>query len=232
MRSIAIIPARGGSKRIPRKNVKSFNGKPVIAYSIKAAQDTNLFSEIMVSTEDIEIADIGRKYGATVPFFRSERSADDYTGTGDVVYEVIRRYEDLGQKFEYACCIYATAPLITTNRLIQGFELLRESNFDAVFPVGSYGSPIWRSFKMNLDNSVQMNFPQFEKMRSQDLPIAYYDAGQFYWFKVDKFLTLENKNVFGIKKGAILLTDEEVQDIDNLDDWRMAEIKFSYSKKR
>jgi len=231
MKRIAIIPARGGSKRIPRKNIKEFNGKPVIAYSIEAALNSNLFSEVMVSTEDKDIAEISSKYGAKVPFLRSEKNSDDFAGPGDVVYEVLKEYEQVGQVFDYSCCIYATAPLISVSRLIDGYELLLNSNFDVVFPVGCYSSPIWRSYKMNGQGRVEMNFPEHEKKRSQDLPSSYYDAGQFYWFRIANFVTLKNKNIFGASKGAIVLRDNEVQDIDTLDDWRMAEVKFSYSKK-
>lgn len=231
MKSIAIIPARGGSKRIPRKNVKEFNGKPVVAYSIEAALNSNLFSEVMVSTEDKEIAEISSKYGAKVPFLRSEKNSDDFTGPGDVVFEVLRKYEQAGQVFDNGCCIYATAPLISKGRLIEGYELLLNSNFDVVFPIGCYSSPIWRSYKMNGQDRVEMNFPEHEKQRSQDLPPAYYDAGQFYWFKIVNFEALKNKNSFGISKGAIVLRDNEVQDIDDLDDWHMAEVKFRYFTK-
>ena len=230
MKSIAIIPARGGSKRIPRKNIREFDGKPVIAYSIEAAWASNLFSEVMVSTEDKEIAEISMKYGAKVPFLRSEKYADDYTGPGDVVFEVLKKYEQAGDVFDNGCCIYATAPLISKNRLIEGYNLLLNSKFKVVFPVGCYSSPIWRSYKKNEQGSVEMNFPEYEKKRSQDLPSSYYDAGQFYWFKITDFFALENKNIFGVSKGAIFLGDNEVQDIDNQDDWHMAELKFRYSK--
>jgi pseudaminic acid cytidylyltransferase len=228
MKNIAIIPARGGSKRIPRKNIKGFHGLPVIAYSIEAALKSKLFSEVMVSTEDNEIAEISSKYGAKVPFLRSEENADDFTGSGDVAFEVLKNYAQAGQIFDNGCCIYATAPLIRESRLIEGNELLINSNFDVVFPVGRYSSPIWRSYKMNAHGGVEMNFPEHEKKRSQDLKLSYYDAGQFYWFKVVNFLALENKNIFGVSKGAIILRDSEVQDIDDLDDWHMAEVKFSY----
>jgi pseudaminic acid cytidylyltransferase len=230
MSAIAIIPARGGSKRIPRKNIKEFNGKPVIAYSIEAALNSELFSTVMVSTEDHEIAEIGTRYGAQVPFLRSEKNADDISGSGDVVFEVVKKYETSGQVFDHACCIYATAPLITKGRLIEGYQRLLNSRFDVVFPVGAYSSCIWRSYTLDEKGSLKMNFPEHENKRSQDLSNAYYDAGQFYWFHVNNFLSLENKNIFGVSKGAIVLPDYEVQDIDNLSDWQMAELKSLYSK--
>lgn len=231
--NIAIIPARSGSKRIPRKNIKEFCGKPMIAYSIEAALSSGLFSEVMVSTDDQEIAEISKAYGANVPFFRSEKNSDDYTGTGDVSFEVLNEYKKKGREFQYACCIYATAPLITKNRLKQGFDLLTNNmGFDTVFPVGLFNSPIWRSFKCDDTSQVKMNFPTYETSRSQDLPESYFDAGQFYWFKTKKLATLKNKNIFGINKGAIILDELEVQDIDNLKDWDIAEFKYEYRKRR
>lgn len=226
--NIAIITARGGSKRIPRKNIKPFWGKPIIAYSIEAALASNLFDEVMVSTDDFEIAEIAIRYGAKVPFMRSAQNANDFTGPGDVVLEVLQDYGKIGIRFNRGCCIYATAPLMSTSRLIEGYELLLNSTFEVVFPVGSFSSPIWRSYKMSENKSVDMNFPEHEKKRSQDLPTAFYDAGQFYWFNISNFLKLSNKNTFGLSKGAVILNDTEVQDIDNLYDWQMAEIKFSY----
>lgn len=230
MSNIAIIPARGGSKRIPRKNIQPFCGKPVIAYSIEAAIGSKLFSEIMVSTEDEEIAEISIKYGANVPFFRSVKNADDFTGPGDVIYEVLNEYKKMDCVFDNVCCIYATAPLINQMRLIEGYNLLTNSNFDLVFPVAKFNYPIWRSLKVNEDFQVEVNFPEHEAKRSQDLPDAFHDAGQFYWLHAANMQTLKNKNVLGFKRGAIILDDVEVQDIDTLDDWKIAEIKFNYLK--
>jgi len=228
MKTLAIIPARGGSKRIPRKNIKDFLGKPIIAYSIEAALKSNLFDEVMVSTDDEGIASIAKQYGAKIPFMRSEKNADDFTGTGDVVFEVLNKYSEIGKDFTTACCIYATAPFVNENKLIEGFKLLTDSEFDAVFPLAKYNSPIWRSYYLNENRSVKMNFPENEAKRSQDLPDAYYDAGQFYWFKTAAIHLLENKNSFGINKASIVLDDMEVQDIDNIEDWQIAEMKFEY----
>jgi pseudaminic acid cytidylyltransferase len=228
MTNLCIIPARGGSKRILRKNIKSFCGKPIIAYSIEAALKSNLFDEVMVSTDDEEIATIALQYGAKVPFMRSEINADDFTGTGDVAFEVLVKYSEIGKEYTNACCVYATAPFLDETRLIEGYKLLTDREFDVVFPLAKYSSPIWRSYFISENKSVKINYPEHEAKRSQDLPDAYYDAGQFYWFKTATLQLLENKNIFGIKKGAIVLDDMEVQDIDNVEDWVIAEKKFEY----
>lgn len=230
--NICIIPARGKSKRIARKNIKDFNGRPIIAYSIEVALKSKLFSEVMVSTEDDEIAEISRHYGAKVPFMRSEKNADDFTGPGDVVAEVLMKYSGLGRHFDICCCIYATSPLLTISRLSEGLDLLSNSKYDVVFPVGKYSSSIWRSYKLNAKSEVKMNFPKYEKSRSQDLPDGYFDAGQFYWFHAQNIFNIDNKNIFGENKGVIILDDIEVQDIDNLDDWQIAEIKQNYLMKK
>lgn len=227
--NICIIPARGGSKRIPRKNIKEFNGKSIIAYTIEAALNSGLFSEVMVSTDDVEIAEISMAYGAKVPFIRSEKNSDDFSGPGDVVFEVLNKYKELGLEFKFGCCFYATSPLTTIPRLNQGFDLLvNDLGFDVVFPVGRFNSPIWRSYNMKNNGEVAMNFSEYERSRSQDLPESYYDAGQFYWFNAMNIETLENKNTFGVKKGVIVLNDVEVQDIDDMNDWQLAEIKYEY----
>jgi len=230
MHNLAIIPARGGSKRIPRKNIKDFLGKPIIAYSIEAALQSGLFEEVMVSTDDKEIAEISIKYGAKVPFYRSKKNSNDITGPGDVVYEVIREYQNIGINFEIGCCIYATSPLLKAKRLLEGYKLLRNSQFDTVFPVVKFSYPIWRSYKIDNNDRVVMNFPEYETKRSQDLINSYHDAGQFYWFYTSKILELKNKNIFGIAKGAVELEAIEVQDIDNIEDWRMAELKAKLLK--
>jgi len=199
--NLCVIPARGGSKRIPRKNIKEFKGKPIISYAIETALNSGLFSEVMVSTDDRKIADISMEYGAKVPFMRSEKDSDDFSGPGDVVFEVLNKYKEIGREFKHGCCLYATSPLTTVSRLKQGFELLtNNSRFDVVFPVGRFSSPIWRSFNMKSGGEVAMNFSEYERSRSQDLPESYYDAGQFYWFNIINMETLENKNTFGEKK--------------------------------
>ncbi len=230
MSSICIIPARGGSKRIPRKNIKDFNGRPIIAYAIKAALDSGLFDEIMVSTEDEEIATISKKYGANVPFLRSKDTADDFSTTNDVLKEVIHKYQkDLGLNFTNACCIYATSPLIQIHRLAEGFNLLRDGNFKTVFPTVPFGYPIWRCLKRDLTGKTDMNWPEFMNSRSQDLETMYHDAGQWYWFGVQEFLT--SGKMFTENSASIVLSELEVQDIDNETDWKMAELKYEFLQK-
>jgi N-acylneuraminate cytidylyltransferase len=230
--NIAIIPARGGSKRIPRKNIKDFLGKPIIAYTIEIALESRMFDEVMVSTEDPEIAEVAKKYGASVPFYRSVKNSDDFTGPGDVVYEVLQDYLKENREFEFGCCLFATAPLLNAKNLLNAYDMLQMSVYDSVIPVAKFSYPIWRSYKIDQDGRLEMNFLEYEKMRSQDIRDAYHDAGQFYWFKIGKFFSLANKNIFGLAKGAVILDDMEVQDIDNLDDWKMAELKFSYITKK
>jgi N-acylneuraminate cytidylyltransferase len=224
MNKLCIIPARGGSKRIPRKNIKDFLGKPIIAYSIEAAKSSKLFEEVMVSTDDIEIADIAVKYGAKVPFIRSKVNADDYASTVDVVIEVINTYKNLGNEFEYACCIYPTAPLVKNKYLIDSFNLLIEKSYDTVFPVSKFSYPIFRALQINENGKLSMIWSENLTKRSQDLPDSYHDAGQFYWLNIPK-LFASNKLLTN-NSGTIILNDLEVQDIDNEMDWKLAEIKY------
>ncbi|WPP53308.1 pseudaminic acid cytidylyltransferase [Catalinimonas niigatensis] len=219
MNKIAIIPARGGSKRIPRKNIKDFLGKPIIAYSIEAALSSGLFDLVMVSTDDEEIADISKKYGAEVPFFRSKKNADDYAILNDVLKEVIRYCQDIGKHFEIGCCILPTAPLITTENLHKGYHLLIEGIFDSVRPVVSFPSPIQRALSLDNQGRVRMLNPEHYRSRSQDLEETYHDAGQFYWFKIPELLTSDNR-------GAFIVDATHFQDIDTLTDWKLAELKF------
>lgn len=226
MRKLAIITARGGSKRIPRKNIKDFLGKPIIAYSIETALKSNLFDEVMVSTEDKEIAQIAQKYGAVVPFFRSNENADDFSGTADVLLEVIKEYQKIGKKFDICCGIYPTAPFITTNLLKSAFELLIDKNFDVVFPVSEFSSPIQRALKKDSANKIKMFEPKNLKKRSQDLEKAYFDAGQFYMCSVNSLI--EKKQLWTDNTGVIVLSPLQVQDIDNQEDWKMAEFKYQW----
>ncbi len=224
MSCIAIIPARGGSKRIPRKNIKDFLGQPIIAYSIEAALNSGLFSEVMVSTDDEEIAAIAKRFGAKVPFLRSAQSSDDFATTADVITEVLTWYNDAGYDFTYGCCIYPTAPLVKATTLAAAYNLLTSKHFDTVFPILRYSYPIWRSLKLE-EGKVAMNWPAHQNSRSQDLPAAFHDAGQFYWFDVPKFHN--NPVLFTDNTGAIELSELEVQDIDTLTDWKLAEMKYS-----
>ncbi|MFH4969238.1 pseudaminic acid cytidylyltransferase [Gaetbulibacter sp. M240] len=224
MRRVAIIPARGGSKRIPRKNIKSFCGKPILAYSIEAALKSNLFNEVMVSTDDPEIADVAKNLGAKVPFLRSVKSSNDYATTFDVLEEVLSSYSKQNICFNQGCCIYPTAPFTTPAKLIKFFNYLDVSNFDCVFPVVKYSYPIQRALKLDESNKMSMVSPENIVARSQDLSNSYHDAGQFYCFKIDKLL--EAKSLWTENTGAFEIKEMEVQDIDNIEDWEIAEFKY------
>lgn len=226
-KSIAIIPARGGSKRIPKKNIKDFLGKPIIAYSIEAAFRSSLFDEVMVSTDDMQIAEISKSLGANVPFMRSKENSNDYAGTSDVILEVLDKYSENGKIFDYCCCIYPTAPFITPEKLKESFELFKVKNYDSLFPVVKYSYPIQRSYKF-VNDKITMVWPENYSKRSQDLEQIYHDAGQFYWFKVEEFI--KTKIIYTDNSGAIVLSELEAQDIDNEEDWRLAEMKFKLLK--
>lgn len=229
MNNLAIIPARGGSKRIPRKNIKNFLGKPIISYSIEMAFNSGLFSEVMVSTDDLEIAEIARKYGAKIPFFRSNEKSDDHTSTLDVLKEVLFRYKNLGVEFENICCIYPCTPLCNSTNLLKAFELLTTSEFDTVFPVIPYSSPIQRALRVE-NNNVKMIDTKFEKIRTQDLEASYHDAGQFYW--INCYNLFERNQIFSSNTGVIILNELESQDIDNEIDWKLAELKYTIIHKK
>lgn len=226
MNNLCIIPARGGSKRISRKNIKLFLGKPIIAYSIEAAIESNLFDEVMVSTEDDEIANIAIQYGASVPFLRSQKNANDFSTTVDVLLEVIERYKNLGKTFLNSCCIYPTAPFVNAEKLIIGFEKLITEKRSSVFPVVAYSYPIWRGLRNSSDGKIEMVWREYLNSRSQDLEEIYHDAGQWYWFKVD-VLSAE-KIIFTDNTSSVFLSPLEVQDIDNMNDWNIAELKYGY----
>jgi pseudaminic acid cytidylyltransferase len=223
MSSIAIIPARGGSKRIPRKNIRQFLGKPIIAYSIQAALDCNLFDDVMVSTDDDEIASIAKAYGAAVPFRRSERNANDIASTLDVVLEVLQVYEGLGKYFDTGCCIYPTAPFAKPSHLLKGYHMLNDMKFDTVFPITPFSYPIWRALEV-VDEKVRMIWPEHVATRSQDLTKSFHDAGQWYWFKIDKIKLA--KKLWTENSYGVIINETEVQDIDNESDWLIAEMKY------
>jgi N-acylneuraminate cytidylyltransferase len=218
MKNLAIIPARGGSKRIPHKNIKPFLGKPIIAYSIEIAIKSGLFQEIMVSTDDTEIAKIAEKYGANIPFLRSGKNSDDKATLNDVLIEVVNKYKEKQQSFDYICLILPTAPLITIDNLKKGLNLLQNSTFDSVRPIVRFSFPIQRAFKLKSNHEVEPMFPEHFYKRSQDLEPAYHDSGQFYWIK-------GNKNLL-TNKGAFEISEIEAQDIDNETDWKLAELKY------
>lgn len=220
MNNLAIIAARGGSKRIPRKNIKDFMGKPIIAYSIEAAKKSALFTEIMVSTDDEEIAAAAKQYGAKVPFMRSAENADDYATLADVADEVRAKYEKQKIFFDNICLLLPTAPFISPDILKKTYHLLLSENIDSVRPVVKFSYPIQRALKMR-NGKLQMFYPEHKTTRSQDLEPAYHDAGQFYWMKAEKGLRGTNK--YGFEIPEIL-----AQDIDTEEDWKMAEMKYEY----
>jgi len=220
---IAIIPARGGSKRIPRKNVKSFRGKPILSYSIEAALQSQLFDEVMVSTDDVEIAEIAKRYGAVVPFLRSEKASNDYATTVDVLLEVIDEYRKRGQEFTYVCTIYPTAPLITARRLEHAFDVLRGSGADALMPIVAFSFPPMRGI-VNENNRIRMRWPEYTFARSQDIETMYHDSGQFYFIRTDALM--REKNLLCRETVPLVLSELEVQDIDNELDWKLAELKY------
>jgi len=221
--TIAIITARGGSKRIPRKNIKEFCGIPLISYSIKAALEANSISRIIVSTDDKEIAELALKYGAEVPFIRSEKNSDDYATTVDVVLEVLEQLECNGEIYEKCCCIYPTAPFITAKKIDEAFSILDRNAVDSVIPVSKFSYPIQRALKIE-GNKLSMMWPENINVRSQDLETAYHDCGQFYWFRTDTIK--KKKQIFTEKTMAYEIPESEVQDIDNMEDWKIAEIKY------
>ncbi len=225
--AVAIITARGGSKRIPRKNIRDFCGKPIIAYSIEAALKSGLFEDVIVSTDDEEIADIARSWGASVPFMRSAETSDDHSGTPDVLVEVIGALSGQGRVYDEACCIYPTAPFVTPKKLTESHELLSMRGVDSVMPVTAFSFPPQRGVFIRRDRMVPVNAAGMEK-RSQDLESIYHDCGQFYWLKVDNFMSTHE--LLTTNTVPFLVSETEVQDIDNEDDWVLAEIKFKHMK--
>lgn len=221
--NICIIPARGGSKRIPRKNIKDFLGKPIIAYSIEAALKSGVFSEVMVSTDDEEISEIARSYGANVPFFRTSQNSNDFATTADVLVEVITKYSKKGIEFDNFCCLYPTVPFITPEKLVQGYTKLIDFELDTLITVQPFGYPIQRALKV-FGSKVSWIDDKYALTRSQDLEKAYHDAGQFYFAKVSVFM--EDKKLITSNTGMLELSELEGQDIDNQVDWEIAELKY------
>ena len=228
MKALAIITARRGSKRIPRKNIKEFCSKPIIAYSIEAALQSGCFTTVMCSTDDEEIAAIAKQYGAEVPFYRSPETSNDYATTADVLKEVIAEYEKRGITFDYFCCLYPTAPFVSPEKIRSGYDMMIEKNADGAMPVVQFSYPIQRALKID-GNKISMVQPEHLKSRSQDLMKTYHDAGQYYWYKVDAFR--KEQNIMMLNPIAIVTPEDEVQDIDTLEDWKMAEIKYALLKK-
>ena len=226
-KKLAMITARGGSKRIPRKNIKEFCGKPILFYSIEAAINSGVFDEVMVSTDDMEIAELAKKAGAKVPFMRSADTSNDYASTDEVIMEVLKEYEKLGIVFDSFCCIYPTAPFLTGERLKEAMELLEQA--DSVMPVVTFSYPPQRGLVVNEEGYVARQFPEYATARSQDLQKIYHDCGQFYACRTLPFMEAGTTDVE--KLVPLVLSEMEVQDIDTLEDWEIAEIKYLRRKK-
>ena len=223
MGNLAIITARGGSKRIPKKNIKEFCGKPIIAYGIEAALKSGVFEEVMVSTDSEEIAEIAKSYGASVPFMRSAEAANDFAPTAKVIEEVVLEYEKIGKNFDKVCCIYPTAPFLTAERLKEAMTKLKETNAYSVIPVVRFSFPPQRGLQIK-DGVLRYIHPEHTFTRSQDLEPLYHDAGQFYCLDREEFM--KHLNLFGDTTVELILDELEVQDIDTLTDWKLAELKY------
>lgn len=222
--NLAVIPARGGSKRIPRKNIKCFCGKPIIAWSIEAAIISGCFDRVIVSTDDAEIADVAKKYGAEVPFLRPDNLADDYIGTIPVVRHAIEQIAELDGSPEFVCCLYATAPFVIDEDIREGYRLLQDSGADYTISVTSYAFPIQRAIRVTEQGRVEMFFPEYMDTRSQDLQESWHDAGQFYWGRADAWR--EERKIFSSSSLPVVLPRYRVQDIDSPEDWIHAELMF------
>lgn len=226
--NLAIIPARGGSKRIPRKNIKSFLGDPIIAYSIRAAIESNLFDKIIVSTDDEEISEVAKKFGADV-WLRSDKNSDDFATISDVVVEVLNTSKEKGMEVENFALFYSTAPLVRVKDVVDSYKLL-DADSDVVLPVVAYSYPLQRSLKMNNQDLLEFTYPEHKGTRSQDLEKIYHDSGTFFWSKADFFLN--EKNLFNGRTKAYELDEILVQDIDTTQDWEIAEFKYKYLKEK
>ncbi|MDA8709153.1 pseudaminic acid cytidylyltransferase [Gammaproteobacteria bacterium] len=228
MKIVAIIPARGGSKRIPRKNIRSFNGLPMIAWSIESAIQSGCFDRVIVSTDDQEIAQIADSYGAETPFIRPASISDDHSTSSDVMAHAINYEASHGRDIDFACCIYPTSPFIKIENLTKGLELIQSGKFEYVFTASTYSFPIERSFSFSEMDGLKMIFPKKEKVRSQDLQDIFHDAGQFYWGKANNWKNLTP--IFSKNSLPLILPRSEVVDIDTEEDWEEAEIKFKLLK--
>ena len=224
MNTLAIITARGGSKRIPRKNIKLFMGNPMLSYAVKAVLGSSCFTEVMVSTEDYEIADVACKYGASVPFMRSARTASDTATTADVLREVHDEYAKRGKVFDAILCVYPCVPFLTSEILSQAYTVFKDSGADALMPVAAVSNPIQRALKKNSSGFLEYREPENVFIRSQDLEPMYHDAGMFYFVKTEAFL--KYGNVIVPNTAAFIMQERFVQDIDTMEDWAMAELKY------
>jgi pseudaminic acid cytidylyltransferase len=221
---LALIPARGGSQRIPRKNIKTFCGKPIMAWSIEAARASGLFDRIVVSTDDTEIAEVAKTFGAEIPFIRPTALSDDHTGTSAVVAHAIEWCRSQGMMPDTVCCIYAPAPFVTAADLREGLQTLTDSGADFAFSVTSFASPVQRAFKVTNEGRIEMFNPNLYNARSQDLEEAFHDAGQFYWGRANAWRC--GKAIFSVVSAPVILPRYRVQDIDTPDDWIRAELMF------
>lgn len=224
MSAIAIIPARGGSKRIPKKNIKLFHGRPMISYAIEAAKSCNIFDRVIVSTDSQEIADVARKCGAEVPFLRPRELSDDFTPTAPVLLHSLTQLINQGEEYYFLCCIYPTAVFIQPKYIINGFNLIINKNVASVFSVTSYSFPIFRALKIEDNGILKMFWPEHEMTRSQDLPEAYHDAGQFYWLNIPEFI--KSQKIYSHDAMPVIIPRSIVVDIDSMEDWEVAELLY------
>jgi pseudaminic acid cytidylyltransferase len=226
---LCIIPARGGSKRINKKNIKNFCGKPIIAWSIETVKRHKLFDKVIVSTDNKEIASLAKSFGAETPFARPKKISCDFTQTIDVILHAIKWQIKNEKKPDYVCCIYPTAPFITISDLSYGLKILKKNNYDYVFSATNYAYPIQRSFKLKKKKLV-MNYPEFKDSRSQDLEETYHDAGQFYWAATETWL--KRRPILGNNSSPIIIPRNRALDIDNIEDWKIAETMFTVINKK
>ena len=226
--AICVIPARGGSKRIPHKNIRPFHGEPVISYSIRAALDSGVFDEVMVSTDDEEIAYIARKCGASVPFMRSKKNADDHSTTNDALLEVLEQYRSFDRSFRYLVCVYATAPFVTADKLRALLATIRKQKAHEVIPVTAFSFPPQRAFVIGDDGFLSYRYPEYALSRSQDLPVHYHDIGQYYAYDTAAFI--EGKGHVSGRRFPLIVERDEAQDIDTEEDWKEAELKYRLLK--
>ena len=227
--NICVIPARGGSKRIPRKNIKSFCGQSMIGYSIKAAIASECFDKVIVSTDDQEIAEVAKSFGAIVPFVRPDELSNDYAGTVPVIKHAIEWFDDQEQPPSEVCCLYATAPFVSAGAIRRAYEQMQSAQADYCFTITSFAFPIQRAIKITAENRIEMFYPEHLETRSQDLEESYHDAGQFYWGKAETFK--QQKPLFSKSATSYILPRHLVQDIDTPEDWKRAELMYQVLKK-
>jgi pseudaminic acid cytidylyltransferase len=227
--NIAVIPARGGSKRIPRKNIRIFHGLPVIAYAIKTAKASGVFSEVFVSTDDEEIAEVARSYGATIPWMRSKDLSDDHSSTISVMQDAVIKLKSSFSELEYACCIYPATPLLQPSFISNGFQILKDGDWDYVISASRTGTPPERSFSLDSSKVVEMHFPEHQATRTQDIPPSYNDAGQFYFGRISSWES--GLQIFSSKSTIVEIPRELSVDVDTLDDWHYAELLFEMQRR-